>query len=127
MTVAPPPAAVYPRITMSPQTTATFDAAASNAAAAGKRTAIASGAGKGATAPAASASETQQPATAEQAVKTMARAFSETNAVNSTCKTLTVPQTPAPGRFPEWPQKTAESLANSSGKQDELEVQWIYE
>eukprot|EP00969_Alexandrium_andersonii_P328350 14509333-Alexandrium_andersonii.AAC.1 len=32
---------------------------------------------------------------------------------------------PPPGRFPEWLQKTAESLANSSGKQDELEVEWI--
>eukprot|EP00969_Alexandrium_andersonii_P254213 11235064-Alexandrium_andersonii.AAC.1 len=34
---------------------------------------------------------------------------------------------PAPGRFPEWLQTTAESLANSSGKQDELEVEWIYQ
>eukprot|EP00969_Alexandrium_andersonii_P238801 10541009-Alexandrium_andersonii.AAC.1 len=32
---------------------------------------------------------------------------------------------PAPGRFPECLQKTAESLANFSGKQDELDVEWI--
>eukprot|EP00969_Alexandrium_andersonii_P259923 11493100-Alexandrium_andersonii.AAC.1 len=34
---------------------------------------------------------------------------------------------PAPGRSPEWLRKTAESLANSSGKQDELEADWIYQ
>eukprot|EP00969_Alexandrium_andersonii_P070229 3099668-Alexandrium_andersonii.AAC.1 len=34
---------------------------------------------------------------------------------------------PAPGRFPEWLQKTAESLANSSGKQDEVEVEWLFQ
>eukprot|EP00969_Alexandrium_andersonii_P104990 4632619-Alexandrium_andersonii.AAC.1 len=34
---------------------------------------------------------------------------------------------PVPGRFPEWLQKTAESLANPSGKQDEVEVEWIFQ
>eukprot|EP00969_Alexandrium_andersonii_P193449 8543892-Alexandrium_andersonii.AAC.1 len=34
---------------------------------------------------------------------------------------------PAPGRFPEWLQKTAESLANSPGKQGEIEVEWRFQ
>eukprot|EP00969_Alexandrium_andersonii_P178938 7910870-Alexandrium_andersonii.AAC.1 len=38
--------------------------------------------------------------------------------IRDRCKILTVPPMPAPGRFPEWLQKTAESLAKPSGKQD---------
>eukprot|EP00969_Alexandrium_andersonii_P065691 2895890-Alexandrium_andersonii.AAC.1 len=34
---------------------------------------------------------------------------------------------PASGRFPEWLRKTAESLANSLGKQGEVEVDWIFQ
>eukprot|EP00969_Alexandrium_andersonii_P128680 5686211-Alexandrium_andersonii.AAC.1 len=57
----------------------------------------------------------------------MARAFTDTNSINSTYKTLAVPPMPAPGRFPEWLQKTAESLGNSTRKQDELEIEWIFQ
>eukprot|EP00969_Alexandrium_andersonii_P232660 10272251-Alexandrium_andersonii.AAC.1 len=88
---------------MSPQTTTTFDVAASNATAAGanKKPAPPTGAGKGARAPAASApkgsapadagegadvpasgsAEAQTPATAEQAVKNVAKAFTDANSI----------------------------------------------